>query len=100
MLMKKLEKPQPTETEIKGNWIEAGGRVVGDAACERVQILTDTYFEKIGKDWSGWETLFRDPEDGRYWERTYPHGELHGGGPPALYYLPEDKAREKYSQLF
>jgi hypothetical protein len=82
-----------------GNWIEIDGRIVGDETCERVQMLTDEYLIKVGTDSSGWETLFRDPEDGRYWERTYPHGDWHGGGPPALYYLSDKEATEKY-QLF
>jgi hypothetical protein len=46
-----------------------------------------------------WETLYRDPSDGRYWERTYPSGELHGGGPPALRCMTADEARRKYGAV-
>lgn len=88
------------EVEIVGKWIVVDGSVVGDDACIRVQTLTQDYLEKIGKDWSGWETLYLDPNDGRYWERTYPHGEMHGGGPPALIKLSEAEARIKYPQVF
>jgi len=41
-------------------------------------------------------TLYRDPDDGRYWERTYPQSELHGGGPPELRVLATEDARQKY----
>ena len=40
--------------------------------------------------------LFRDPEDDRYWELTYPKGELQGGGPPRLTMLTPEKAHAKY----
>jgi hypothetical protein len=98
--MIEIEKPKPCENELVGTWIEIDGRVVGDQACERIQTLTDKFLIKVGTDRSGWETLFRDPEDGRYWERTYPHGEWHGGGPPTLYYLSDKEATEKYHHLF
>jgi hypothetical protein len=45
---------------------------------------------------SAWETLYRDPNDGRYWERTYPHSDWHGGGPPCLTKITFDAAKEKY----
>jgi len=32
----------------------------------------------------GWRTLYRDRETGCLWEETYPHSEMHGGGPPRL----------------
>ena len=33
---------------------------------------------------------------GRYWERTYPHSDWHGGGPPCLTNITFDAAKEKY----
>ena len=58
------------------------GRVRGDATCQRIESLTTNDLQEvaISKQWGGWETLFRDPDDGRYWERTYPQGEMQGGG--------------------
>lgn len=90
------------ETEIIGNWIEVGGRVVGDEACERVEMLTQNHLQKIGysPESGGWDTLFRDPTDGRFWERMYPLSHMHGGGAPALVNLSEEEAMEKYSELF
>ena len=96
-----IEKPESNEREIVGQWVEVNGKVVGDAVCERIDSLTETHLEKIGfSEYGAWETLYRDPGDGRFWERNYPHGEWHGGGPPALINLSEAEAKDKYPDLF
>jgi hypothetical protein len=87
---------EPDETELIGQWILVDGEVDGDDACLRIQYLVSERLKKPGKDRRGWETLFRDPRDGRYWERTYPNSSWHGGGPPALISLTEAQARAKY----
>jgi len=86
----------PTETELIGRWEMLGGRVRGDATCERIEWLTSSYLEKIANSGGGWETLFRNSDDGRYWERTYPMGDMQGGGPPSLFVLSAEKAHAKY----
>lgn len=90
------------ETEITGKWITVGGRVFGDDTCERINFLTGGYLEKIGvsEKGGGWETLFRDRQDGRLWMRTYPQSEMHGGGPPILVWLTDDKAKARFPDLF
>jgi hypothetical protein len=40
--------------------------------------------ERLGHDQSGWETLYRDPGTGSFWEITYPQSRMHGGGPRQL----------------
>lgn len=95
-----MEDLRPDETELTGAWINVDGEVDGDVVCERIQFLTNERLETIGKDPSGWDTLFQDPQDGRYWERIYPQGDWHGGGPPMLTNLSANEAREKYSHLF
>jgi Immunity protein 27 len=91
-------KLSPTETELIGRSEMVDGLVRADATCQRIEWLTSSYLEKIAtsKDWGGWETLFRDLDDGRYWERTYPQSEMHGGGPPRLTALSAEKAHAKY----
>jgi hypothetical protein len=84
----------PTETELIGRGEMMDGRVLRDATSHRIDWLTGEYLEKIAS--TNWETLFRDPEGGRYWERTYPRSEMHGGGPPALFALSVEKAHAKY----
>ena len=86
----------PTETELIGRWKVVNGRVQADATCQRIEWLTSSYLEKIAAIGGGWETLFRDPEDGRYWERIYPRSEMQGGGPPSLSALSLEKAYAKY----
>jgi Immunity protein 27 len=86
----------PHETEIVGAWILRDGKVSSDAACQRIEALTQTELAFIAKDKSGWEALYLDKDDGRYWERTFPHGELQGGGPPALRVIAFKDAAPKY----
>jgi hypothetical protein len=57
-------KPKPEETELIGEWVFAEGKINGDATCERVEWLTANYLKKVAG--SGWETLYVDPEDGRF----------------------------------
>jgi len=86
---------EPDETDLRGQWIERGGAVVGDEICRRIKALIATgALEQVAG--GVWETLYRDRVDGRLWERTYPQSELHGGGPPRLTLLDLDSARAKY----
>ena len=40
----------------------------------------------------GWRILYVDPNDGRYWELTFPRRELQGGGPQRLRLLSKEDA--------
>ena len=84
-----------------GDWIVKGTNVRGDEVCNRIEWLVSEILEKIAisKEWGAWETPFRDPEDGRFWERTYPKGEMQGGGPPALKQLSREQAKAKYGDV-
>jgi hypothetical protein len=70
--------------------------VLVDEACERIEKLITKHLERIAVDASGWDTLYRDPQDGRYWELLYLHSEMHGGGPPSLIQVEKDSIKEKY----
>ena len=85
-----------SETEIIGKWLISQDRAVADETCQRIADLTKNYLVELGRDSSGWDTLYRDPNDGRFWELIYPQGELHGGGPPQLRCLSVDDAKRKY----
>ena len=89
----------PDENEIVGEWVLDGTRLQKNVAAERIEHLTSEVFEKIAvsKEAGGWETLFRDPADGRLWERTFPKGHMHGGGPPRLAVISAETAKRKYS---
>ena len=84
------------ETELRGTWLAKDGKVIADAACVRIEWLTRNRLEKVGSDPTGWELLYRDPRDGRFWELTYPRSGWHGGGPPMLAVISEATAQSKY----
>jgi len=87
---------QPSEIALVGRWEMEDGNPVADTTCDRIQTLMSEHLEEVTADASGWEILYRDPTDGRYWELSYPQGHLQGGGPPALNHIPEDQACAKY----
>ena len=87
---------KPSETLLTGRWINQSGRLVADDVCKRIAALTKAHLQEIGRDSSGWNTLYRDPSDGRCWELSYPQSELHGGGPPELRSLNAEEVRKKY----
>jgi hypothetical protein len=89
----------PQETEIRGRWIAGGGKVEADQNCERIEDLTRNELRKIGQDQTGWDVLYVDPRDGRFWELTYPQSEFHGGGPPLLTQIAKSDAEKKYGTL-
>jgi hypothetical protein len=86
----------PTETLLAGEWQRANHQVVADKTCERINRLVESFLKEIGRDSSGWDVLYRDPGDGRFWELTYPQSELLGGGPPQLRCMTSEQALEKY----
>jgi Immunity protein 27 len=88
----------PEEVDLRGDWLVQKDRsVVGDATEQRIEWLATEKLERVANDWSGWEILYRDLRDGRFWELTYPQGEMHGGGPRRLHVLSHDEAAAKYS---
>jgi hypothetical protein len=88
----------PEEVDLRGDWLVQKDRsVIADATDERIEWLTTQKLERIENDWSGWETLYRDPRDGRLWELTYPQGEMQGRGPRRLHLFSRDEAAAKYS---
>jgi hypothetical protein len=91
-------KLEPEETILTGQWLSDRGEFVGDSVCKRIEWLTQRELQRIASSpqWGDWEILYIDPTDGRYWELTYPHGEMQGGGPPQLQVLAATDARNKY----
>jgi hypothetical protein len=91
-------KLQNNETDLLGNWVVQDGKAVADATCERIAWLAANHLCKVAvsERWGEWETLYQDPDDGRYWERTFPQSEMHGGGPPRLSVISAEAAAAKY----
>ena len=91
-------KLRPDENVLMGSWLYVNNVVCRDDVCNRIEWLIANELKKIASSskWGDWETLFQDPSDGRYWERTYPQGDLQGGGPPQLRAISEKDAKSKY----
>jgi hypothetical protein len=87
----------PEEVDLRGDWrVQKDRSVVADTTEQRIEWLIAQKLQRIANDWSGWETLYRDPRDGRLWELTYPQSEMHGGGPRRLHVLSREEAVRKY----
>jgi hypothetical protein len=107
-LERSVKRLQPHETVLTGvsllkrRWWLARPRVVHDEVSARIHWLTLEVLEQLASspESGGWETLFRDPGDGRLWERTYPHSERHGGGPAQLLVVDPAFAERKYGWKF
>jgi hypothetical protein len=86
------------EHEILGHWIFDGVEARADEACKRIEYLTANVLKQVAvsREYGAWETLYRDPKDGRLWERTCPQGHLQGGGPPQLKAISQEEAQAKY----
>ena len=84
------------ESALRGDWVQVGAQMQGDAVCERIEWLVKSRLERVATDASGWDTLYKDPRDGRMWELTYPRSEMHGGGPPSLTVVARDEASRRY----
>lgn len=88
---------RPDEKVICGGWQVVEGRLVPDAVLMRIQEFVQNHLRKIADTSGGWETLFRNPLDGRLWERFYPRSEMHGGGPEGLRCIDKESAERKYN---
>lgn len=90
-------KPRPRETVIKCTGEFLNGAMVWSENCDRIAWLVKNHLKKIAYDASNWATLYQDPDDLRFWEFSYPHAEMYGGGPPMLECL--DEITEAYRQV-
>ncbi len=80
------------ENEIIGSWNFDGRTMIKDENCKRINLLITKHLKKIATDQSGWCTLYKNPNDDRFWELVYLQGEMHGDGPPSLVNISSEKA--------
>lgn len=88
-----------SETMLEGKWDFLDGKVVADFTCQRIRFLIKNTLIKLTTDESGWDTLYQDSKDGRYWEVIFLHSGWHGGGPEALRLLDANTAKQKYKLI-
>ena len=86
----------PDEERLDGAWLDAADGASSDVVDRRIFWLVRHALHARAMTNGGWDQLFVDPRDGRYWELTFPHGSLHGGGPRRLATLTAESARAKY----
>jgi len=86
----------PDERVLVGAWVERDGRRVLDDVDRRIFWLVSRRLVPRGQANGGWDQLYQDPRDGRFWELTFPEGSLHGGGPRRLECVAALVAGEKY----
>ena len=87
----------PKENKIHGHWIKKENKVVADDNCKRIEWLIDNVLIYIERDETGWNRLYKDPEDNRFWELKYLYSGWHGGGPPSLINISKEIAETKYN---
>jgi hypothetical protein len=87
---------KPGETELRGFWIDLGSRMEKDTDWQRIEWLTTERFEEVVKAENGLDVLYRDPSDGRLWEKVHDHPALRDGGPPRLSVIDRNLAVERY----
>jgi hypothetical protein len=85
-----------TESKIEEEWIPGINGAVTCNESARIDWLIKNVLVFITRDESGWDTLYQDPTDGRFWELTYPRSEMHGGGPRLLHALENADAGKRY----
>jgi hypothetical protein len=88
-----FEDLKPEETQLVGMWLDLGGKVTGDAVADRVEWLTASRLEKVAENRDLVTELYRDPRDGRLWERVLPFVD----GPPTLRCISPDDAAGRFA---
>lgn len=84
------------EFKLIGNWVFEENKLVEDETTKRINYLINNSLIKIATDKSGWNVLYQDKDDCRYWELIYTSSELQGGGAPSLINISDEFAKNKY----
>ena len=87
------------ETCLVGQWVSVQGATEADTVAKRIESLVRDSLVRVGVTADGWDTLYRDPLDGRLWELIYTQSEVHGGGPPTLAVIAAPDAAQKYGAV-
>jgi hypothetical protein len=83
-------------SELIGSWIMKDGHLIEDETSLLIEYLIQEKLQRIAVTSDGWEILYQDPQDQRFWELTFPKGEMQGGGPKTLRIISEEAAELKF----
>ncbi len=86
----------PDESPLLSTWLYRKEKVLPDANGQRIQELLAQQLQYVAATESGWARLYQNPDDGCYWELSFPQSHLPGGGPPALTYLLPEEVGVRY----
>jgi hypothetical protein len=87
----------PLESALSGSWQLQNGKPAADEVARRIDRLVNDHLVLLATSSDGWSRLYKDPNDGRFWELTYPESHLHGGGAPQLLALDPTVALALYT---
>jgi hypothetical protein len=85
------------ETLIECKWIVADDQISSNDSCKRIEWLISDILKLVMVDKTGWEKLYQDPTDKRFWLLFYPQSEMHGGGPPSLKEITYNDAKLRFN---
>jgi hypothetical protein len=91
------EQLHPEETELLGEWVAQDNSIHADEVSERIKALIKHCLKEVAVSDNGWEILYKDMADSRYWELSYPNSEFHGGGAPKLAVISLEETKLKYN---
>lgn len=86
-----------SETELLGSWVNQAGSIIADNVSKRIEVLIGKVLKEVSTSGDGWDVLYIDPSDGRYWELTYPDSDSHGGGAPKLSFVTAEQVKTKFA---
>ena len=89
---------EPHERQLSGRWNAEVANGVGDVVDARIFWLVTERLTPTARSFDGWDAVFFDSRDGRFWELTFPHGSLFAGGPRQLTLVSPDVVAEKYGR--
>jgi hypothetical protein len=69
--------------DLNDVWVMRDGKMVAEGDAEAINVLLGD-LDRVADGAAGWALLYRHRKTGVFWELTYPHGEMHGGGPRRL----------------
>ena len=92
--MVELQIMPPDPPDLTDQWIMRSGQISNEGDAAAIDELLSSELDHIAASDGGWRRLYRHRATGRLWELSYPHSEMHGGGPRRLRELPSNSVKE------